>query len=68
MVDYSKWDKFASELSDDEDEGRGPVQVHHVEDGGSVTIGPNGASLAARSAHSESAVVENDKAISTVTV
>lgn len=41
MVDYSKWDKFVSELSD-EDDSAGPVQVHHIEDGGTVTIGPDG--------------------------
>ena len=47
MVDYSKWDKFADDISDEEDGPMRPV-VHHVEEGGSVTIGPGGPSIAAR--------------------
>ena len=53
MVDYSKWDKFADEISDDE-EPNTPL-VHHVEDGGSVTIGPDGPRIAARSTDAASA-------------
>lgn len=67
MVDYSKWDKFASELSDEEEDAKGPM-VHHVEEGGRVTIGPDGATIAAHSAQSESAVAEDANTITTVAV
>ena len=49
MVDYSKWDRFASELESDDDDvekDRG-VQVHRIEDGAQVTVGPEGASASA---------------------
>lgn len=53
MVDYSKWDALAKDLSDDEEDPKGPV-VHHVENGGRVTIGPDGATLGPAAATLES--------------
>jgi hypothetical protein len=48
MVDYSKWDKFAEDLSDEED-NKG-FQVQQFEQGSRVTIGPKGANIEAAAA------------------
>ena len=48
MVDYSKWDKFAADLSDDDDDYRPNKPVVTKIDkpgGGKIQIGPQGATL-----------------------
>jgi hypothetical protein len=44
MVDYSKWEKFAAELSDDEEESTAPT-VTRLDDNERVNISPKGVSL-----------------------
>lgn len=44
MVDYSKWDSYAAELSDS-DEDMGKPSVTKLENKSSVKIGPNGVSV-----------------------
>lgn len=45
MVDYSKFDKLASELSDSDD-APGPPRVTRLKAGSKVTVGPTGAVVA----------------------
>jgi hypothetical protein len=46
-MDYSKWDKFAAELSDSDDEEPGAPKVTSISQGSKVTIGPEGHSISA---------------------
>jgi len=46
MTDYKKWDKFGEDLSDSDDEKRNKPQVTRLDSPASVTIGPNGSSIA----------------------
>lgn len=45
ILDYSRWDRLAADLSDS-DEEQGQPQVTSLHEGGSVTIGPDGPSIA----------------------
>eukprot|EP01034_Spumella_vulgaris_P021275 gene21275-27298_t len=43
MANYSKWDKFAADLSDSDNEDQGPQLTTFDEEGGkSIEIGPQG--------------------------
>ena len=58
-MDYSKWDKFAAELSDSDDEERGAPKVTSISQGSKVTIGPEGHSISAT--NNEDAVLTSNK-------
>ena len=45
MVDYRKWDSFAAEISDSDEDVPSPSRVTTLQDGQSVSIGPSGVSI-----------------------
>jgi hypothetical protein len=57
MVDYSKWDKFAAELDDSDEEGPKLIKLDG-DKGGKVTIGPKGYQINSSSGGTKKDVVK----------
>ena len=62
MVDYSKWDRFAEDLSDEDDCDSHQPAVHEVPKGSQVRIGPSGAEIV-QSKQTEVATVVSSAAL-----